>query len=74
MTAAQRRLYEVIRSECARVGEAEYWPTVNDWVKDRGAINSLAFHNITRTVEALLKTGLVTLSDEGYFQLVEEVR
>jgi len=66
MTHAQRRLIELIRSYGA---SAEYWPVVNDWVKDAGPAKSLALRNINRTVDALVRGGYVTIDDDGLFHL-----
>ncbi len=68
MTQAQRRLVDQIR---AYDGCAEYWPVVNDWVRDRGRAKSLALRNITRSVDALVRGGFVTIDDDGMFQLTE---
>lgn len=65
LTQAQRRLIAEIRSQGGADGGAEYWPVVNDWVKDCGAVKSLALRNITRSVEALIRDGYITLDDEG---------
>ena len=66
MTAAQRRLVDTIRAH----GEyAEYWPVVNDWVRDAGPARRLALRNINRTVDALVRGGYVTLDDDGLFHL-----
>lgn len=72
MTAAQKRMVEEIRRQggCEEDG-AEYWPVVNDWVRDAGAAKSLALHNITRTVNALMELGIVSLDDDGYLHLSE---
>lgn len=71
MTSAQRRLVEVIRAygECA-----EYWPVVNDWVRDSGPVKALALRNINRTVDALIRSGVVTLDDDGMFHLTEAAK
>lgn len=71
MTQAQIRLIETIR---ACDGCAEYWPVVNDWVKDAGPAKLLALRNINRTVEALIKAGLITVDEDGMFQLTERAR
>lgn len=69
MTPAQHRLIEDIRQH----GDgAEYWPVVNDWVKDKGPAQSLALRNINRTVAALVRDGYVTIDDEGLFHLTEK--
>lgn len=66
LTVAQRRMLDMIRKH----GEyAEYWPVVNDWVRDAGPTASLAFRNITRTVDALLRGGFVTIDDDGLFHV-----
>ncbi len=67
MTAAQLRLLRVIRQHG---DHAEYWPVVNDWVRDSGPAQSLALRNINRTVAALIRDGYIRLDDEGYFHLV----
>ena len=69
MTSAQRRLIEAIR---AQGDYAEYWPVVNDWVRDKGSAQSLALHNINRTVAALIRDGFITIDDEGLFRLTEK--
>jgi hypothetical protein len=68
MTAAQLRLVEVIRTQ-TRDGAAEFWPVVNDWVKDAGPAKALALRNINRTVDALVRKGIVTIDDDGLFHL-----
>lgn len=73
LTPAQQRLFDSIRAQCDGGFTAEYWPTVNDWVKDSGRTAPLAFRNIGRTVDALLRSGLVALSDDGHFTLAEQV-
>lgn len=70
MTPAQRRLIDEIR---AYGDGAEYWPVVNDWVKDKGPAKSLALRNIIRTVDALVRDGYVTIED-GLFHLTELAR
>ena len=71
MTTAQRRLVDEIRTH----GEpAEYWPVVNDWVKDAGPLKALALRNINRTVDALIRGGYVTLDEDGMFHLTERTR
>jgi hypothetical protein len=67
MTKPQRRLLDLIKA----YGEgAEYWPIVNDWVQGyEGPARSLALRNINRTVEALIKSGHITIDDNGYFVL-----
>ncbi len=67
MTAAQARLLHVIR---AHGDHAEYWPVVNDWVRDSGRAASLALRNINRTVAACIRDGYIRLDDDGYFHLV----
>lgn len=68
MTAAQTRLMDAIRNagECA-----EYWPVVNNWVKDSGPAKSLALRNINRTVDSLVRARLITIDDDGIFRLTE---
>lgn len=69
MTFAQKRLIAIITA----YGEnAEYWPVVNDWIKGDTACRPfpLALRNINRTVSALLRAKVVTINDDGYFQLV----
>ena len=68
MTNAQRRLIETIRNYGSF---AEYWPVVNDWVKYSGPVKSLALHNINRTVAALLKSGHITIDDDGLFHIID---
>jgi hypothetical protein len=66
VTSAQHRLIDIIRS----YGDAaEYWPVVNDWVKDNGPQRSLALRNINRTVEFLVNTGVITIDDDGIFRV-----
>jgi hypothetical protein len=65
LTPAQQRLLDAIRAEPD--GLAEYWPIVNDWVRDKGAARHLALRNINRTVEALIQAGVVTLDNDGIF-------
>jgi hypothetical protein len=66
MTTAQARLIAVIQSygDCA-----EYWPVVNDWVKDAGPAKALALRNINRTVDALIRAGHCWIDDDGCFRL-----
>lgn len=73
MTTAQRRLIDVIRAYGGAPGEqgAEYWPVVNDWVRDRGPASRLALHNINRTVAALIDAGQITIDDDGLFHLCD---
>ena len=68
MTPAQRRLLERIRTDVC----PEYWPVVNDWVRDKGPAASLALHNINRVVAALVRDGYVTITDDGLFELTEK--
>ncbi len=72
MTLAQRRLIAEIRTH----GDdgAEYWPVVNDWVRDKGRAKSLALRNIIRTVDALIRDGYVTIDDDGLFHLTERAK
>lgn len=70
MIEAQRRLVDLIRA----YGEkAEFWPVVNDWVKDAGPAKALALRNINRTVDALIHSGAILLDDDGIFHLPESV-
>ncbi len=69
MTAAQKRLFDLIADEGGRDDGAEYWPVMNTWVRDSGRARSLALRNINASVAALLKTGLVTLDDGGLFHI-----
>jgi hypothetical protein len=76
VTPAQRRLVAAIR---AAGDGAEYWPIVNDWLRevgaDAGRAQSLALRNINRTVAALLKAGVITIGeDDGCFHLAENNR
>jgi hypothetical protein len=66
MTKAQARLLDMIRSHG---GNAEYWPVVNDWVKDAGPTKSLALRNINRTVDSLIRQGQIWIDDDGCFHL-----
>ncbi len=70
LSAAQHRFLAV----CERYGAndedgAEYWPVCNDWVKDKGPTNSVAFRNITRTTDALIRKGAIWIDDEGMIHL-----
>lgn len=67
-TEPQKRLLRAIK---ANAHFPEYWPVVNDWVKDQGPAANLALRNINRTVDALIKSGHVTLDDDGLFHLTE---
>ena len=69
LTAAQRRLLDVIRQYGGADDGAEYWPVMNEWVKDKGPMRALALTNINRTVAALLKQGAITIDDNGYIHL-----
>lgn len=66
LTKPQQRLVDAIRAhgDCA-----EYWPVVNDWVRDRGAAKSLALRNINRTVAALIARDVIAIDDDGLFHL-----
>jgi hypothetical protein len=66
MTKAQERLVQMLK---ARDGEEEYWPLMNDWVKDSGRAKALAFRNICRTVDAMVRDGLITVDDDGMVRL-----
>lgn len=74
LSPAQRRLLDVIRAYGGAGEGAEYWPAVNDWVKDGGRAKALALHNINATVAALLKAGVVTIDDDGLFHITPEVQ
>lgn len=69
MTPAQKRLIDTIRTYGGNDGGAEYWPVVNDWVRDAGRAKSLALRNINRTVEVLVRSGRIAIDDEGYIHL-----
>lgn len=73
LTAAQQRLLKEIK---AHGGDqeygAEYWPVMNDWVKDAGPAKALAHRNIVRATDAILATGLVVLDEDGNFRLTEK--
>jgi hypothetical protein len=72
LTPAQQRLLDEIRTQGGADGGAEYWPVVNDWVRDAGPAAALALRNINRTVAALLRAGVVTIGeDDGMFHLPE---
>lgn len=74
LTPAQRRLIHVIRAYGGGDTDhncAEYWPVVNDWLKDRGPAASFAFRNQERTVDILVRGGYVTIED-GLFRLTEK--
>lgn len=66
MTPAQQRLIDLIRHAG---NNAEYWPIVNDWVRDSGPTKALALRNINRTVAVLIKRGVITIDDDGLFHL-----
>jgi len=67
MTEPQQRLLALIES----AGEfAEFWPIVNDWVKDKGPAQALALRNINRTVDALVRAKRITIDDDGLFHVV----
>jgi hypothetical protein len=69
MTPAQRRLIETVKAH----GEfAEYWPVMEDWLKDKGPTKSLALHNINRTVDVLVRGGYILIDDDGLIQLTEK--
>jgi len=64
MTKAQQRLLATIK---AHGDPAEYWPVVNDWVKD--SAGSLALHNINRTIAALIRDGHIRIDEDGLIHL-----
>lgn len=68
MTPAQRRMVDVIRTHG---DSAEFWPVVNDWVKDAGPAKALALRNINRTVDVLVRGGYVTIDEDGLFHITE---
>ncbi len=69
LTPAQKRLLDAIRSS----GDfAEFWPVVNDWVRDSGPAKALALRNINRTVDVLIRNGYITIDDDGLFHLTEK--
>ena len=69
LTSAQQRLLDTIR----RYGDcAEYWPVVNEWVRDAGPAHALALRNINRTVAALVRQHIVTIDEDGLFHLGPE--
>lgn len=72
LTGAQQRLVDEIKAQGGAEGGAEYWHVVNEWVRDAGPAKALALHNINRTVAVVLKSGLVTLDDDGLFQLAAQ--
>jgi hypothetical protein len=66
LTPPQRRLVLAIRA----AGDwAEFWPIMNDWVRDAGPAKALALRNINRTVDTLVRAGYVTIDDDGLFHL-----
>lgn len=69
LSPAQQRLLDTIRQYGGADDGAEYWPVVNDWVKDRGPGKAFALHNINRTVKVLVDGGYVRIDDDGYFRL-----
>lgn len=70
LTQAQQRLLKEIKAHGGgQEYGAEYWPVMNDWVKDSGQAKSLAFRNIVRATDAIIATGLVVLDDDGNFKL-----
>jgi hypothetical protein len=68
VTPAQQRLIDEIRLQGRGEG-ADYWPVVNDWVKDAGSAKALALRNIERTVAAVIKAGYVILDEDGLLHL-----
>jgi hypothetical protein len=67
-TEPQRRLIAAIR---AAGDYAEYWPIMNDWVRDAGPARSLALHNINRTVDTLIRRGIIALDHDGLLTLTD---
>jgi hypothetical protein len=74
LTIAQRRLIAEIRAQGGDDDGAEYWPVVNDWVKDDGPARSLALRNIVRSMNVLIRDGYVSLDDNGYLRLTERAK
>ena len=74
MTPAQRRLIAEIRAHGGDQDGAEFWPVVNDWVRDAGPAESLALRNINRSIHALEKGGYLTIDDDGLILLTEQGR
>lgn len=72
LTPAQRRLYDTIRRMSERDATGvEYWHAVN--AVARYQAGALTLRNIDRTVDALIRGGLVSLSESGLFQIVRIV-
>jgi hypothetical protein len=69
MTNAQSRLIDEIRRQGGADNGAEYWPVVNEWVRDAGPAKALALRNITQTVDVLIRNGFITLDEDGYLHL-----
>ena len=68
LTSAQLRIVVTLRRE----GPTEYWPLMNDWVRDSGPVKALAFTNIERTMDTLLRANVVALDeDSGMVSLVQ---
>jgi len=68
LTSAQLRIVDTLRRE----GPTEYWPLMNDWVRDSGPAKALAFTNIERTMNTLLRANVVALDeDSGMVSLVQ---
>ena len=67
---AQQRLLDIIEHRADSGGLVEYWPIVNDWVKDSGRAQALAMTNINRTTNALIKKGLVEITPDGEFHIL----
>jgi len=66
LTDPQRRLVQTI----TQYGDyAEYWPVVNDWVKDKGPAKAFALRNINRSIDVLIREGIVTLDEDGLLRL-----
>jgi hypothetical protein len=68
MSPAQQRLYDAV----ARHEGIQYWDAANDWVAGSGRAASLAFRNITRTVNAMIRDGHIRLDEDGYLWIQRE--
>jgi hypothetical protein len=71
MTATQARFIQIAKAYGADGNGAEYWPVANDWVRDCGRAKSLALRNINRTVDALIRRGVIHIDDDGLIHLGE---
>ena len=73
ITPAQRRLLDVLKLSVNDEG-CEFWPLMNDWVRDRGPAQSLALRNINQTFDSLRRSGLIVLDEDGVVHLTEKGR